>query len=80
MPFLTEFVPLKFLWEGPQAPYPSEHSARWALRKLHGKLGQAAAVAVHRGSLCILPERFARVAEQAALQEFSGAFAEPIDS
>jgi hypothetical protein len=71
VPFLVEFKPLHCLWEGPQAPYPSEHSARWALRKLHGKLGLAEAVAIHRGSLYIHPERFARVAEQAAIMEFS---------
>ncbi len=71
VPFMAEFQPLKSLWDGQNAPYPSEHSARWALRKLRDDLAQAQAVALHRSRLMVHPQRFAQVAEKAALAEFS---------
>lgn len=69
-PFMAEFLPLNSLWEGSQAPYPSEHSARWALRKLRNELASAQAVAVHRRRIMVHPQRFAEVAEQFAITEF----------
>ena len=71
VPFMAEFQPLKALWSGPNAPYPSEFSARWAVRKLRDELAKAQAVALHRSRLMVHPARFARVAEDAALAEFS---------
>jgi len=70
-PFMAEFVPLNALWEGLQPPYPSEHSARWAFRKLRNELASAQAVATHCGRNMIHPQRFAEVAERAAIAEFS---------
>ena len=71
VPFMAEFQPLKSLWEGSNAPYPSEYSARWAVRKLRDELAQAQAVALHRSRLMVHPQRFAQVAERAAIEEFS---------
>lgn len=71
VPFMADFVPLQTLWEGTNAPYPSENSARWAMRKLRDQLARAQAVALHRSRLLVHPQRFAAVAEQAAIAEFS---------
>ena len=71
VPFMADFVPLEKLWDGPQAPYPSEYSARWAVRKLRTELAQAQAVALHRSRLMVHPQRFAQVAQDAAIDEFS---------
>lgn len=71
VPFMADFLPMNTLWNGSNAPYPSEHSARWALRKLRDELAMARAVAVHRGSIMVHPQRFAEVAEKAAINEFS---------
>lgn len=70
-PFMADFQPLKSLWDGANAPYPSEYSARWAVRKLRDELAQAQAVALHRSRLMVHPQRFAEVAERAAIAEFS---------
>jgi hypothetical protein len=70
-PFMADFQPLSALWNGPQAPYPSEYSARWAVRKLGEDLVKSKAVALHRGRYMVHPQRFAEVAEKAALAEFS---------
>jgi hypothetical protein len=70
-PFMADFVPLNGLWEGAQAPYPSEHSARWAFRKLRTELASAQAVAMHCGRTLIHPQRFAEVAERAAIAQFA---------
>lgn len=71
VPFMAEFQPLKSLWDGANAPYPSEFSARWAVRKLRTELATAQAVALHRSRIMVHPQRFAQVAEQAAIAEFS---------
>lgn len=71
VPFMADFVPLNKLWEGTNAPYPSEYSARWAVRKLRDELAKAQAVALHRSRLMVHPQRFSQVAEQAAIEEFS---------
>jgi hypothetical protein len=70
-PFMADFQPLRALWEGANAPYPSEHSARWELRKLRDQLVQHQAVALHRGRTLIHPTRFAEVAEKAAIEQFA---------
>ena len=71
VPFMADFVPLNQLWAGANPPYPSEFSARWAVRKLRDELARAQAVALHRSRLMVHPQRFAQVAEKAALKEFS---------
>ena len=71
VPFMADFVPLEKLWDGPNAPYPSEYSARWAVRKLRDQLATAQAVALHRSRLLVHPQRFAEVAERAAIEEFA---------
>ncbi len=71
VPFMADFEPAKSLWDGPSAPYPSEFSARWAVRKLRDKLVKEQALAMHRGRMMVHPHRFAKVAEQAAIEEFS---------
>jgi hypothetical protein len=71
VPFMADFEPAKSLWDGPCAPYPSEFSARWALRKLREKLVKEQALAMHRGRLMIHRRRFAEVAERVAIEEFS---------
>lgn len=70
VPFMADFVPLSQLWEGPNAPYPSEYSARWALRKLGDQLAKAQAAGRHRGRIMVHPVRFAQVAEQIAVENF----------
>lgn len=69
-PFLAEFKPLNALWEGQDPPYPSEHSARWAMRKMRLPLADARAVAIHRNRIYVHPHRFAQVAEQEALNSY----------
>ena len=71
VPFMNDFQPLKSLWEGENAPYPSEFSARWAVRKLRDELSKAQALALHRNRTMVHPQRFAAVAERAAIAEFS---------
>lgn len=71
VPFMAEFQPLKSLWEGANAPYVSEYSARWAVRKMRDQLAKAQAIAIHRGLVMVHPQRFAQVAEAAAIEEFS---------
>ena len=70
-PFMADFQPLRSLWEGNNAPYPSEHSARWEVRKLRDQLAQNQAMAMHRGRMLIHPLRFAEVAEKAAIDQFA---------
>ena len=68
--FLTGFVPLRDLWAGDNALYPSETSARWARRKLETALADARAVALVRGDIMIHPQRWAEVAERDAIESF----------
>ncbi len=70
-PFMADFVPLSQLWEGSSAAYPSEYSARWAMRSMSRQLAEAKAVALHRNRLMVHPQRFAQVVEQVALDDYS---------
>lgn len=70
-PVLAEFQPMRSLWEGSPALYPSQSSARWELRKLRAELAQAQAVALHRGRILVHPQRFVEVVERAALAGFA---------
>lgn len=71
VPFMADFLPLKSLWDGPAAPYPSEFAARWAIRKMRNELAEARAVAMHRNRTMVHPQRFSEVAERAAVEQFS---------
>jgi hypothetical protein len=68
--FLPEFQPFSSLWEGPDPVYPSEYSARWAMRKMKQPLAEAKAVALHRNRIFVHPQRFAKVAEQTAISNY----------
>lgn len=70
-PFMADFQPVRSLWEGSNAPYPSEFSVRWELRKLRDELVRNQAMAKHRGRLLVHPVRFAQVAEKAAIEAYS---------
>jgi hypothetical protein len=65
--FLRYFRPLSTLWVGEGAPYPSEASARWALRQLKAELADAEALALHRGRLLVHVERFSHIVEKKAI-------------
>lgn len=68
---LQGYVPLRDLWTGDGAPYPSEWSARWHLRCLRTDLAAARAVAKFRNSIYVHPTRFAEVVERAALDRYA---------
>lgn len=70
--FLAGFKPLSCMWEGPDAPCPSEDSARWEVRKLRPELARAQALAIHRGRTYIHLQRYLRVAEEIAIRKGSG--------
>lgn len=80
VPFMADFLPLKSLWDGLAAPYPSEFAARWAIRKMRIELAEASAVAMHRNRLMVHPQRFAAVAENAAVQQFARSAQDEHDS
>lgn len=65
----AEFQPLRTLWEGPDAPYPSEQSARWAIRQLDGRLAQVGALGLHRGMLYVHMAKFVVLARQHAIEQ-----------
>lgn len=70
------FRPVRTLWEGDGAPYPSEQSARWALRQMQSELAQDGALALHRGMLWVNRDKFAELARQravsAAMRRYTG--------
>lgn len=65
----AEFQPLRTLWEGPDPAYPSEQSARWAIRQLDVRLAQAGALGLHRGMLYVNLSKFVEVARQHAIEQ-----------
>jgi hypothetical protein len=67
---MAGFKPLRSLWDGPGALYPSEQSVRWARRLLGPDLARSEAVARVRGKLVVHPERWVQVAERQALDSF----------
>jgi hypothetical protein len=76
-PFLEDFQPMSVLWSGSDAPYPSESSARWDMRKLRTSLLDKEAIALFRGRLMVNPERFAHVARAAAIDEAKRIYGQP---
>jgi hypothetical protein len=76
MPTITlfqDFVPLSVLWEGPSAPFPSEHAARFTCGKLRKQLTDSQAMATHLGRLIIHPQRFISVIERVGVERASRA-------
>lgn len=65
--FLPGFKLMSWLWEGPDAIYPSEHAARWQIRRMREQLIAAQALASHGGRLLVHPQRFIDVAQAAAM-------------
>ena len=68
--FLAGFQPLRSLWAGSGAIYPSEQSARWARRALGPDLARAEAVARVGNQLMVHPERWVQVAQRRAISDF----------
>lgn len=66
---LEQFRPLNVLWVGERALFPSEQSARWALRGIKGKLAEAGALAYHRGRLHVDPGAVALIARDLAIEK-----------
>lgn len=65
---LPGFVPKSALWEGQGAPFPSQSSAEWALRRHRVELKQEQALAMYRGRCLVHPERLSAVIERDALR------------
>jgi hypothetical protein len=74
-PIGEDFAPLRVLWEGESPTYPSEQSARWAVRQMQGRLAEAGALALHRGSLFVHRQKLAEVAREHAIQAASRRYA-----
>lgn len=65
----ADFQPLRTLWEDEPTTYPSEQSARWAIRQLNERLAAVNALALHRGMLYVHRERFVQVAREHAVEQ-----------
>jgi len=65
---LVEFRTLDVLWSGSNPPYPSEQSARWAVRMHRAALVESRALALSRGRVFVHPERFSSVIETQAIE------------
>ena len=63
----ADFEPLASLWQGANPAYPSEQSARWAVKQIQGELAKAGALGLHRGRLFVNRATFAEVARTRAL-------------
>ncbi|TWO71904.1 hypothetical protein FN976_07895 [Caenimonas sedimenti] len=74
--FLGAFQPLRVLWEGRDPPFPSEQSARWALRQLREPLVVAGAIAVHRGRTFVDVPKVAEVTVRLAVEKARKRYAE----
>lgn len=68
-PFLGQFWPASVLWEGDGALFPSEQSARWALRGIKRRLAAAGALAYHRGRLQVDPQKVEQIAREVAIEK-----------
>jgi hypothetical protein len=64
---MGDFEEVSALWEGGAAPYPSEQSARWALRQMKRELAEAGALALHRGRIMVHIQRASEVAQRHAI-------------
>jgi hypothetical protein len=68
-PLMGQFWPVSVLWEGDGALFPSEQSARWALRGIRSRLAKAGALAYHRGRLQVDPGKVAEIAREIAIEK-----------
>ncbi len=50
---LPGFLPFSALWEGTEAPFPSEQSARWAYRHSGKRWAAQGILALHRNRLLV---------------------------
>jgi hypothetical protein len=66
---LEGYQPIRALWDGEEQIFPSEQSARWALRQYKAKLAEADALALHRGCLFVHVQRFESLLEQEAIKK-----------
>jgi hypothetical protein len=71
----AEFQPLRTLWEGANPPYPSEQSARWAIRQLDTRLAAAGALGLHRGMLYVHRQKLIEVARDHAIAQATKRYA-----
>jgi hypothetical protein len=71
----AEFQPLRALWEGDSPPYPSEQSARWAIRQLEKRLAAAGALGLHRGMLYVHRQKLIEVAREHAIAQATRRYA-----
>lgn len=69
-----DFRPLRSLWEGKDAPYPSEQSARWAIRQLERRLAEMGALGLHRGMLYVHHQKLIEVARDHAIAQATKRF------
>jgi hypothetical protein len=67
---LPGFDPLHQMWEGAQPPFPSENSARWAIRQHRAALIDAGALALHMGRTFVHRERLLEVLRLRALAAY----------
>jgi hypothetical protein len=65
---LPGYQPVACLWSGNSPAFPSEQSARWAIRQHRAELAAASALALSRGRLLVQPELFVRVIERASIE------------
>jgi hypothetical protein len=67
---LPGFDPIHLLWDGQPAAFPSENSARWAIRQQRQALIDAGALALHMGRTFVHRERLAKVMREQALEAY----------
>ncbi len=72
---LPGFDPLESLWQGDSPAFPSEHSARWAVKQKRPVLLKANALALFRGRIFIHRERFMAALQTAAMADYKARFA-----
>lgn len=64
-----DFLPIRELWEGDGAPYPSEQSVRWTLRQLGPRLAADGGLGRHRGALYVHREKLQEAVRQRAIEQ-----------
>jgi hypothetical protein len=67
---LPGFDPIHRLWDCEPSAFPSENSARWAIRQHRQALIDAGALALHMGRTFVHRERMAKVMHDQALQAY----------
>jgi hypothetical protein len=74
---LPGFSPLLELWTGESPAFPSENSARWALRQQRQALIDAEALALFRGRLFVHRERLLGIVRKHAVDACRQKYAPP---